>query len=323
MRFPARFALAVMVGIASIVPASAWAQAFPSKPIRVLVPFAPGGGADAYARLLAAGMSTALNQTIVVENDAGAAGVIALSRTAKSPKDGYTLVLSTSTNISAAPNLYKKLPYRVEDFSPVVLAVNFPFYLFGSANMPKGFKDFVAYAKANPGKINFATSGIGSTPHLLGEMVKGAIGVNMTDVPYKGSGPAYNDLMSGQVQMYADAPSPGLSYAKSGRINVFAVLDDKRGAIAPDVPTMAELGYPGLTAYNRYFLLAPAGTPPAIIERLNKAAMQAMESGPLRDKYIADGSAPGTHTPEQVMAIMMADFESWGRIVRKLGLQLD
>ncbi|MDO8277282.1 MAG: tripartite tricarboxylate transporter substrate binding protein, partial [Burkholderiaceae bacterium] len=177
--------------------------------------------------------------------------------------------------------------------------------------------------KANPGKVNYATTGRGSTPHLVGEMVKAATGIEMVDVPYKGSGPALADLMAGHVQVYMDVPSPGLQHVQSGKLRVLAVLDEKRETIAPDIPTMAELGYPGLNAFNRYTLLAPTGTPRAIIERLNKAAIAAMASGPLRDRQNADGAASDPATPEQVGAMLKTDYETWGGVIRKLGIQLD
>jgi len=304
---------------------SAWAQgAYPNKPVRMIVPFAPGGGVDIYARHLAIGMTSILNQTVVVENDPGGAGVIALDKVAKSPKDGYTLLIVSSTSISAAPNLYKKLPYKVEDFAPVALLGKFPFHIFINPSVPaKDWKEFYAYAMANPGKINYATTGRGSTPHLVGEMVKAATNVNMVDIMYKGSGPALADLMAGHVQAYMDVPAPGLSHVKAGRLRVLAVLDEKRSSIAPDVPTMAELGFPGLFAYNRYSLLVPAGTPAAIIDRLNKAAIKAMESGSLRERQLADGAVPDPVTPGQLAALLKVDFDTWGGVIRRLGIQLD
>jgi tripartite-type tricarboxylate transporter receptor subunit TctC len=321
-------ALYALIGVAAtlLVPTLASAQAgYPNRTIKLVVPFAPGGGVDIYARLLAAGMSGPLGQSVVVENNPGGAGVIALDIVAKSPKDGYTLLVVSSTSISAAPNLYKKLPYKVEDFAPVALLGKFPFHIFVSNNVPSsGFKEFQAYAKANPGKVNYATTGRGSTPHLVGEMVKFATGIDMIDVPYKGSGPALVDLIGGQVQVYMDVASPGLQHVKSGKLKVLAVLDEKRGASAPEVPTMSELGYPGLTAFNRYSVLAPRGTPRAVIERLNRVAIQVMEgSGPLRERQVADGADPGPTTPEQLTVMLASDYETWGSVIRKLGIQLD
>jgi tripartite-type tricarboxylate transporter receptor subunit TctC len=300
------------------------AQPFPSRPVRIVVPFAPGGGADIYARMLAQAMSTPLGQSVVVENDGGGAGMIALEKVSRAQKDGHTLLLTTSTAISAVPNLYKKLPYKVEDFTPVALIGKFPFHVFVHPSVPvRDLREFVAYVKANPGKLSYATAGRGSIPHLVTEMVKASIGLDMFDVAYKGAGPAVNDLVAGHVQVYMDVASPALTHALAGKLRVLAVLDEKRVPQIPDVPTMAELGYPGLVGYNRYSLIAPSGTPRAVIETLNRAALQAMEGGALRDRQAADGASPGAVTPEQLGALLKADYEMWGGVIRRLGITLD
>jgi tripartite-type tricarboxylate transporter receptor subunit TctC len=302
----------------------AFAQAFPSRPVRIVVPFAPGGGADIYARMLAQAMSSQLGQSVVVENDGGGAGMIALEKVSRAPKDGHTLLLTTSTAISAVPNLYKKLPYKVEDFTPVALIGKFPFHVFVHPSVPvRDMREFVAYAKANPGKLSYATAGRGSIPHLVGEMVKGSLGLDMLDVAYKGSGPAVSDLVAGHVQVFMDVASPALTHALAGKLKVLAVMDEKRVPQIPDVPTMDELGYPGLVGYNRYSLLAPTGTPRPVIELLNKAALRAMESGVLRDRQAADGASPGAVSPEQLGVLLKADFEMWGGVIKRLGITLD
>jgi tripartite-type tricarboxylate transporter receptor subunit TctC len=302
----------------------AFAQAFPSRPVRIVVPFAPGGGADIYARMLAQSMSIQLGHSVVVENDGGGAGMIALEKVSRAAKDGHTLLLTTSTAISAVPNLYKKLPYKVEDFTPVALIGKFPFHVFVHPSVPvRDMREFVAYAKANPGKLSYATAGRGSIPHLVGEMVKGSLGLDMLDVAYKGSGPAVSDLVAGHVQVFMDVASPALTHALAGKLKVLAVMDEKRAPQIPDVPTMAELGYPGLVGYNRYSLLAPTGTPRPVIELLNKAALQAMETGVLRDRQAADGASPGAVSPEQLGVLLKADFEMWGGVIKRLGITLD
>lgn len=302
----------------------AFAQAFPSRPVRIVVPFAPGGGADIYARMLAQAMSSQLGQSVVVENDGGGAGMIALEKVSRAPKDGHTLLLTTSTAISAVPNLYKKLPYKVEDFTPVALIGKFPFHVFVHPSVPvRDMREFVAYAKANPGKLSYATAGRGSIPHLVGEMVKGSLGLDMLDVAYKGSGPAVSDLVAGHVQVFMDVASPALTHALAGKLKVLAVMDEKRVPQIPDVPTMDELGYPGLVGYNRYSLLAPTGTPRPVIELLNKAALRAMETGALRDRQAADGASPGAVSPEQLGVLLKADFEMWGGVIKRLGITLD
>jgi len=233
-------------------------------------------------------------------------------------------LLTTSTAISAVPNLYKKLPYKVEDFTPVALIGKFPFHVFVHPSVPvRDMREFVAYAKANPGKLSYATAGRGSIPHLVGEMVKGSLGLDMLDVAYKGSGPAVSDLVAGHVQVFMDVASPALTHALAGKLKVLAVMDEKRVPQIPDVPTMDELGYPGLVGYNRYSLLAPAGTPRPVIELLNKAALRAMETGVLRDRQAADGASPGAVSPEQLGVLLKADFEMWGGVIKRLGITLD
>ena len=316
------------IAAAAISTLAAWhgalAQNFPSRPVRIVVPFAPGGGADIYARLLAQPMGQTLGQSVVVENDGGGAGMIALEKVSRAQKDGHTLLLTTSTAISAVPNLYKKLPYKVEDFTPVALIGKFPFHVFVHPSVPvRDLREFVAYVKANPGKLSYANAGRGSIPHLVTEMVKASIGLDMLDVAYKGAGPAVNDLVAGHVQVYMDVASPALTHALAGKLRVLAVLDEMRVPQIPDVPTMAELGYPGLVGYNRYSLLAPTGTPRAVIETLNRVALQAMEGGALRDRQAADGASPGAVTPEQLGALLKADYEMWGGVIRRLGITLD
>ena len=300
------------------------AQTFPARPLRIVVPFAPGGGADIYARLLAQAITPALGQSVVVENDGGGGGVIALEKVARSPKDGYTLLLTTSTAISAVPHLFRKLSYRQEDFAPVALVGKFPFHVFVHPSVPaRDFREFVAYVKAQPGRLSYATAGRGSIPHLVTEMVKASIGLDMVDIAYKGSGPAVNDLVAGHVQVFMDVASPALGHALADRLKVLAVLDDRRSSLIPDVPTLAELGYPGLTGYNRYSLLAPAGTPRAVVEQLNRAALAAMETGPLRERQVSDGAQPGAVTPEQLGVLLKADYDMWGGVIRRLGITLD
>jgi tripartite-type tricarboxylate transporter receptor subunit TctC len=310
----------------SAMAGSALAQSPSSRPIRIVVPFAPGGATDIYARLLAHAISAPLGgRSVIVENVPGGAGVVGLEKVARADKDGSTLLLTTSTPISAVPHLMKKLPFKVEDFVPVALIGRFPLHVFTHPSVPaKDFRELVAYVKANPGKLSYAFSGIGSLPHLVTEMVKGAIGLDMVGVSYKGAGPAVNDLVAGHVQVYMDVPSPALEFALNGRLKVLAVMGDKRSALIPDVPSMAEIGYPNLGGYyNRYSLMAPAGTPATTIESLHKAALQAMESGPLRERQESDGASPGVVSPEQLGALMKEDHEKWGSVIRRLGITLD
>jgi tripartite-type tricarboxylate transporter receptor subunit TctC len=315
----------LVTATAALLMPLAFAQSFPNRPIRILVPYAPGGGADIYARLVAQTITGTLGQAVLVENEPGASGTIALNRVAKAPPDGHMLAMALSSAISVAPHLYRKLPYKAEDFAAVAPVGNFAFYAYLANEVPaKNWKEFVQYAKANPGKINMVTSGPGSTPQLVGEMIKQATGIESTFVPYKGAGLAWQDLITSRVHLYTDLAVPGLAtYVRSGNARVLGVLSEERQPSAPDIPTLKEMGYPDLVASVRFSLVAPKGTPKEVIERINAAVRQARESGPLHDRIVADGSAPGISTAEQLETALKADYQKWGRVVRTLNIQLD
>jgi len=319
-------ALAAMLGIAAAVAAPTRAvadEAFPNKPIRLIVPYSPGGTTDITGRLIASEMSTRLGQSVVVENVPGAGSAIGAARVAKSPNDGYTLLLATSTTMTSNPLLYKNLQYKVEDFTPVSLLVTQPFVFSVNPKLPaKTLSEFVDYARKNPGKINYATTGIGSAGHVVGEMVEAAFGIDMVDVPYKGSSPALADLIGGQIQLYFDGITSTLPFYRDGALRVLSATSEERVPAAPDIPTVVEEGYPNLVIYSRYSLQAPAGTPRAVIDRLNKAATSALHSETVRARMIADGNTPHPTTPEGLAEILKADAEVWGRTIRKLGIRL-
>lgn len=308
----------LLVGVA----APAYAQAWPSRPIRLVVGYPPGGTSDMYARLLAAGLQKALGQSVVVDNRAGATGIIGLDYLAKSAPDGYTLGLGPGS-MTIMPSLNSKLPFDVQrDFSPISLMVYTQNALIVPASSPvKSVKELIALAKSQPGKLNYASSGTGATPHLSMELLKSMAGVDIRHIPYKGDTPAITDLLGGQVQMYCSTIGGVLPHIRSGRVRPLAVTGKVRSAALPDVPTMAEAGYPGYEIVSWYGLIAPAQTPPEIIKRLNAAVIEVIADPEVREKIIASGSDPATNTPEQFRTLIKNDVARYGKIARGAGVQ--
>jgi tripartite-type tricarboxylate transporter receptor subunit TctC len=316
---------AALVGSAMVLSVgSVSAQAFPSRPVKVIVPFAAGGGADVLMRLVGQKMSASLGQPIVIENLPGAGTILGAQKLESSAPDGYTLLVGTPSTVMTNPHLYKKLPYNPADFVPVTLLANQAFIVGINPGLPaRNFAEFVQYARANPKKLNYATSGRGGAAHIVGEMFENALGLDMADVPYKGSGPALTDLMGGQVQVAFDGGSTIVAFSREGRIRALAVTSEKRSPIAPDVPTVVELGYPNLVIQNRYFLLAPKGTPAAAVARLNEAAVAALNDPDVRSQLAKDGTIAEPTTPEGLARILKTDGELWGGTIKRLGIQLD
>ena len=302
----------------------AWAQAFPTRPVKIIVPFAAGGGADVLARLVAQKMSATFGQPVIIDNVPGAGTILGAQRLEASAPDGYTMLVGTPSTVMTNPHLYKKLPYNPNEFVPVSLLANQAFIVGINPGLPaKTFAEFVQYARANPKKLNYATSGRGGAAHIVGEMFEAALGLDMTDVPYKGSGPALTDLMGGQVEVAFDGGSTIVAFSREGRIRALAVTSEKRSPIAPDVPTIGELGYPNLVIQNRYFLLAPRGTPAVIVARLNEAAVAALNEPDVRSQLAKDGTIAEPTTPDGLARILKIDGELWGVTIKRLGIQLD
>lgn len=320
-----RIAHAGLVAGAMLLASSAvLAQAFPSRPVKIIVPFAAGGGADIVARLVAQKMGGTLGQPVIVENVPGAGTIVGAQKLENSAPDGYTVLVGTPSTVLTNPHLYKKLPYKPEDFVPVTLLANQAFIVGVNPNLPvKNFSEFVQYAKQHPNKLNYATSGRGGAAHIVGEMFENALGVDMIDVPYKGSGPALTDLMGGQVQVAFDGGSTIVAFSREGKIRALAVTSERRSPIAPDVPTVVELGYPKLVIQNRYFLLAPKGTPAAVVAKLNEAAVAALNSEDVKAQLAKDGTIAEPTTPEGLAKILKTDGELWGGTIKRLGIQLD
>ena len=310
--------LCAISGIAS-------AQSYPSKPIRFIVGFAPGGVTDIVARALSQKLYERFGQQVVVDNRAGGSGMIAAITTAKSPPDGYTLLMSSistmATNVSIVPNL----PYDpLKDFAPVTLALVTPYMATVSAAMPVGnFREFLAYAKARPGQLNFGSSGTGGGAHLAIELLKVSAGLEMTHVPYKGASLAPTDLIGGQIQLTFSQPPIVLPHIKSGKLKGLAVTSPKRLAALPDFPTVAESGVPGFDATSWQGIVAPAATPRAIVDLLNTEIRRALQSPEIGARLSAEGSEPGNTTPAEFAAYIRSEIDKWRKVVKTSGIRTD
>ena len=298
---------------------------YPSKVVRMTVGYAPGGAVDVSARILAQKMTEVLGQNVVVENRPGADGNLASDLVAKSSPDGHTLAY-VSAGHTMNPAMYpKSLPYHpVRDFAPVSMLAAGAQTLVVNPSLPvKTVKELVALARAKPGSINFASSGYGGPMHLAGELLKSTASINIVHVPYKGGGPAVNDVIAGQVEMtFVGAPA-SLPHVRSGRLRLIAVSTAKRMTTLSDTPTVAESGYPGFDIPAYYSLLAPAGTPPAIVNRLHSELARIVHQKEIRDRFATFGVEPVGNTPEQLTAFMTADVAKWSKLVQSLGLKTD
>jgi len=303
----------------------AFAQNYPTKPVRFIVPFAPGGGSDLVARTVAQKLTEALGQTVVVDNRTGAAGSIGAELAAKSPPDGHTLLLGSNGPLAINPHLYPKLPYDAErDFAPVALVTVMPFLLVTHPALPvRSVKELVALAKSRPGQLNYGSPGNGSTTHLANELLKSMTGISIAHVPYKGVAPAATDLISGQTQMMSGDLSTLLPHVKSGRMRAIAVTSARRSSLLPDMPTIAESGVPGYEASGWFGVLVPAATPAAIVERLNTATVKGLAAADARDRLGALGGEVAGGSPAQFGAYVRQESAKWGKVIRAIGLKAD
>ena len=296
------------------------AQGYPVKPVRLVVPFAPGGGTDIVARLIAQHLGENLGQPVVADNRGGAGSTLGTEIVAKAPSDGYTLLLG---NISLAFNaeLYKKLPYNaLRDLAPVTLVAVQPNILVIHPSLGAStFKDFLGVARANPGKYSYASAGTGSGTHLAGELLKMLTKIDIVHVPYKGTGPALTDLIGGQVQMMVSTFASALPHTRTGRLRALAVTTAKRSSAAPDVPTLIEAGVPGFEYSTWYGLLAPAGVSRDIVAKVNAASKQVLARDDLKQKFESQGVEPLWNTPAEFSAYLKSETEKWGKVVRATG----
>jgi len=314
-----RSALVVAV-IVSVAPYAAAAQSYPQRPITLVVPYPAGGGNDVLARLVADKMSHALGQQIVVENRGGAGGTIATRQVAKSAPDGYTLLIATSS-LAINPSLYPNVGYDPrKDFAPIGLLASSSNVVLVHPSVPaSSVTELIALAKQNPGKLNFASTGSGSSVHLAAELFAIMAGIKLTHVPYRGSGPALNDLVGGHVTMMFATMPPAIGLARDGKVRALAVTGAKRSSVLPDVPTVAEAGLPGYEAVLHYGLVAPAGTPRPIIDKLNGALRAALGDEGLRQRLATEGAEPLPSTPEDYAADIDHEEIKWSKIVQLSG----
>ncbi|WP_315127761.1 tripartite tricarboxylate transporter substrate binding protein [Comamonas antarctica] len=298
---------------------------WPSKPIRLIVPFPPGGGTDATSRLMAEKF-TVLNQwTVVVENRPGAAGNIGLDAVAKAPADGYTIGMGQASNLSINPALYARMPFDpLKDFTPIVEIAVQPVVLVVRADSPfKTLADFLKAAKAKPGEFSIAHAGNGTVGHLAGEMLARRAGIEVLQVPYKGAGPAMNELLGGQVQLYFGNSISVMSQMTGGRVRALAVSSAQRLPVIGQVPTVAEQGFPGFDASTWLGLVGPAGLPAEVVARVNKEVVTMLGRKDVQEKLAFEGSIPTTGTPQQFAAFIKAEHTKWGNLIREANIRLE
>jgi tripartite-type tricarboxylate transporter receptor subunit TctC len=315
----------LLASAAACMPCVALAQHFPSKPIRFLVGFAPGGSTDIVARLLAQKMSDSMGQQVVVENRPGAGSNIAAEALAKSPPDGYTILACTTGLFAIQPFLFKKLPYDPEkDLLPVTQTGSLPYIVVVHPSLPvKGVAEFVALAKRRPGELNYASSGVGTASHLSAEYFRTAAGIHIVHVPYKGTGQAMSDLLGGQVVLMFDQPVSSLPHVKAGKLKVLGISSGKRFPTLPEIPTVAEQGMPGFEAISWAGVCAPGRTPPEIVARLNAEVVKALKAPDVSERLLRDGIEPIGSSPEAFRAHTRREREKWGKVVRDSGARVD
>ena len=309
----------------AFIACAGYAQNYPSKPIRIVVPFPAGGTPDILARALGQKLSPVLGQQVIVDNRPGAAGNIGSELVAKSPADGYTLLMATVSTHSINQSLYQRLPFDpINDFAPVTLVATLPNVLVVNPKLPvKSVQDLIALAKAKPGELTFGSGGNGTSHHLGGELFKTMTGVDMVHVPYKGSGQALPDLIAGQVALMFDNLTSSFPHIKAGKLRAVAVTGAQRSAALPNVPTVAESGVPGFEVTAWFGLLAPAKTPEAIIARLNQESAKILRSPDMKARLAAQGAEAAVSTPQQLGAFIKDRTAKWAKVVKASGARID
>jgi tripartite-type tricarboxylate transporter receptor subunit TctC len=315
--------LAALLGTALVPVANA--QSYPARPVRVIVGFAPGGGTDILARALSQQLTESLGQSFQVDNRTGAGGMIAAELGARATPDGYTLLVGSLAAFAINPNLMSKIAYDpIKSFAPVGMFATLSYAVDVHPSLPvRSIKELIALARSKPGQLNFGTAGLGSSTQLAIEQFSLAAGVKMTHVPYKGNTPAMTALMSGEVAMVFDPVLSSLPLSKSGRVRVLAVTTAKRSALLPDVPTVDEAGLKGYSAGNWFGIFAPAGTPPAVVERLNNSINAAMNSQQMKDRLLSQGADPLSGTPQQLADLVRSELDKYGKIIKAAGIKVE
>ena len=326
MSAPTRFMRLAVAAFAIAIAAPCWSQAWPAqKPIRIVSAFPAGGTTDILARVIAQKLSESLGQPVIVENRTGAGGVIGTEYVAKSAPDGYTFLLGNSGALASGLTLYPNLNYDPSrDFASVAIVGDVTIALAVNPDVPaKTFQEFVALAKARPGKVTIALASLGSLHHLLIEQMKKEAGIDLVNVPYKGSAPAVTDLVAGTVQSDLDNLPAMISFVKAGRARALVVADPQRSPVLPDVPTFAEVGMPSLTASPWFALVAPAGTPRPVIERMNREVVAIMRAPEMREKLAAQGLNSRWSTPEEADQLIKSEMVRWARVAKESGAKLE
>lgn len=315
------FVLAILLGILPI--STGWAQGFPNKPLRLVVPYPPGGGADGNARLLAQPMAAGLGQPIVVENRPGASGILAANSVLQSPADGYTMLFDTFPYVVNA--VLHKLPFDpIKDLLPVSQAINMPLILVVPAETPfKSVQELITYAKANPGKLNYGSYGAGGAAHLAAELLARDAGIQWVHVPYKGGAPAMADVLAGRLSAYFTNPITGLAHIQSGKIRALATTGDQRMKVLPDVPTIKEIGYKDfeVVEWNGFFV--PAGTPADVISKLSESVRLATQQPEVQKRMAAQGVEPVGNTPKEFGIFLQGQIEKWSALVKSNNIRAD
>jgi len=315
----------LLLAVASLLPLAAAAQSYPSKPVRLIVPFAPGGATDVIARLAGQKLSEQLGQPFLIDNRPGANGNIGTEMAVKSPADGYTLVMSYDGTMAINPSVYRNMPFDpIKDLAPVGSVAQLPLLMVVHPSVPaKSLQEFVALAKSKPGAVNYSSAGYGSAGHLAAELFRGRAGIDIVHVNYKGGGQAVQDLLSGQIQMLMTGLTTAEGHLKSGKLRAIAFTSGKRMPGAPEVPTFEEGGYPGLVVMSWYGILAPAGTPAEIVRRLNAELNKAIQAPEVKARLTSLGTEPTGGSAEQFGATIKADIERWAKVVATAGIKID
>ena len=321
LRVCAAAVLAVSASLAGAAAPAAGDGSFPTKPLRLIVPYAPGGGGDAVARSIGAKLTEAWGQPVIIDNRGGGGTVIGTDLAAKSPPDGHTILLQTNTHAINA-TLHPKLPYdTIRDFAPVTLLATSPNILLINPSLAaRSVKDFIAFAKANPGKLNYGSSGNGGTGHLAMEMLKSMTGINVVHVPYGGGGPAMKSLLSGEVSVMFNNILAAIPLVKAGRIVALGVTSRQRSPAVPDVPTISEAGVPGFEAIAWFCILAPARTPPAVVKKLNEEIVRVLNMPDIRDRLTGQGLDPVGTGSEEFSRFIRSEIVKWEKVIKGAGI---
>lgn len=325
MKLPIFLSRALGVTALALAACSALAQAYPTRPVTIVVPFSPGGGSDTGARMLAQKLSDKWGQPVVVENKAGAAGMVGADHVSRAKPDGYTLLVGNIGTQAINGSLYKKMAYDpVTGFAPVSLIAELPLVMLVHPSVPaKTPQELIAYIKTQPGKVSYSSSGAGSSLHLAAELFQAQSGTQLLHVPYKGSGAAMSDLLAGHVNMSVTTVLESSAQVKAGKVRAIAVTGSSRSSALPDVPTLAESALPGFNSISWIGLLAPAGTPDALVEKISADVREAMASDELKRRFIEQGAVPAPNTPAQFRALIENDRKRYAQIIRDKGIAIE